>query len=523
MILVNQFWNFDKEEKSDVYNTLLKNCMNRHIKKIIVFIVGNTNVVLKHPKIQKVYVDDFLTTRKMIYDYLVYDDVYLISNNNVKFGKSVLNFYRFDFEEENPININGTVVYKRRNNIHTDEITEIDFSYKRKPKPKPKRSKSKDKSKDIKPVIETKFDDNYVPKEDKKEEVNKYKEPKVKQVEDLTKRKPKKGTTTKSKTTKSKTSKSKTTERTTESKKYQKPKEVSKPEVKPSEPKSEHKEEVKTRKIPIVDKQQTNPKPTSNRKVKNHRVIDSNFNRRNVNIVKQPRNSKNKVAIVIHLYYQDLWFYFKEKLESLDYNYDLYVTLNESSTVGQTEWLKIKIESFGAKVYILPNKGLDIGPFLYVMNLLFKKDKKYDYLIKLHSKKSIHNNIGDSWRNSLVDSLIGSDKILKDNVLKMNKDNKIGMLGSKEWILNDNQNYDNKYVQYYKNKLSISSRANRFVGGTMFMVDFSILENYFENKTMSIYDELEEGYFQDHMKPKKTHSLERILGFIVYDDNKVIG
>lgn len=391
MILVTKFYQFNKSEKKEVYDILLKNCMNRNIEKIIIFVINSTNIILKHPKIEKITILDEINIDKIINKYLfnMDDGIYFISKNNIEFSNTKLNSnnLNLDFNSNNPIYINGNVIYKKYKNI--------------------------------------------LP-------------------------------------------------------------------IKKAQTQLQLKSQLQL---------QPNPKSSS--------VQIQEKKKREVVL--------KRVSIILHLYYQDLWFYFKEKLEKLNYKFDLYVTLSQNSaTIGQTEWLKEKIKSFGGKVFIVPNKGLDIGPFLFVLNYIFKKGIIYDYTIKLHSKKSLHNSIGDSWRDDLVNSLIGNQKVFNSNINKIENGN-IGMVGSEKWIWEDPDNYDNKYIDYFKDKLLIKSNINKFIGGTMFMVNFNILKKYFIKNSISIYEELEEGYFQDNESPKKTHALERIFGIIVYDSGKSIG
>jgi lipopolysaccharide biosynthesis protein len=57
----------------------------------------------------------------------------------------------------------------------------------------------------------------------------------------------------------------------------------------------------------------------------------------------------------------------------------------------------------------------------------------------------------------------------------------------------------------------------------MFWIKYDILRSYFNKFNVSkIYSELENGYFVDHNEPTKTHSLERIFGYIVQDKGKKI-
>jgi hypothetical protein len=76
MILVNQFHQFNRSERGIVYETLLKNCMNKSISKIIIFVIKSTNIVLRHPKIQKIIINNTISTKEMIDNYLIYNYLY---------------------------------------------------------------------------------------------------------------------------------------------------------------------------------------------------------------------------------------------------------------------------------------------------------------------------------------------------------------------------------------------------------------------------------------------------------------
>ena len=235
-------------------------------------------------------------------------------------------------------------------------------------------------------------------------------------------------------------------------------------------------------------------------------------------------NKRCKIAVILHLYYQDLWSEYETKLSSIDVPYDLYVTLTEeSSTLGQTLWIKNKLELSGYKVFIVPNKGLDIGPFLLVLNHIFNSDTDYDYVFKLHTKKSIITagyDFGRDWRNNLIIPLIGSPKIFHKNIRKLDNE-EIGMLGSSKW-LSQHKNGNDEWIKYYKKILNISA-GSTFIGGTMFLVRWEILKNHFNKfNVIKIYDELENGYFHDNDSSTKTHALERIFGYMVESNNKKI-
>lgn len=194
-----------------------------------------------------------------------------------------------------------------------------------------------------------------------------------------------------------------------------------------------------------------------------------------------------KIAIVLHIYHTNLWRYFEEKLKSLDTQFDLYITLCDEVEDISKDILK----SFpSANITKYPNKGQDIGPFLKTFKKIRNKD--YDYLIKLHTKKCEYNlSLGNNWRDELVNPLISSDRIIRENISTL-KQAEYKMCGSKKWF-----------------------KKNKFIGGTMFMVDFKILSNCLTDELVDEwYAKMPRGYVQ---KGSFTHRVERLLGKIILD------
>ena len=208
------------------------------------------------------------------------------------------------------------------------------------------------------------------------------------------------------------------------------------------------------------------------------------------------------IAIALHLYYVDLWNYFREKLEKLNTKFDLYITLCEDNLDISGEILK----SFPyAKIYNFPNKGQDIGPFLQLLKKIRNKD--YDFLIKLHAKKTPFNpDKGKEWMDELVNCLISSDDVISKNISTLKGSFK--MCGSEKWLFSSDGRRD-PAKEYFENY--------QFIGGTMFMVDF---KNYCDLLTDQLIDDLYEkmplGYARDL---SFTHEIERLLGKIIVDSN----
>lgn len=225
----------------------------------------------------------------------------------------------------------------------------------------------------------------------------------------------------------------------------------------------------------------------------------------------------NKIAIVLHLYYTDLWDEFKYKLLQLDEKFDLYISL----TYGNENIEDIiKTDFPTSKVFWFDNKGLDIGPFFHILKYFIENDLNYDYLIKLHTKKSIKSigeDMGNAWRLNLVEYLIGSNEILKKNILTFDLDNNLNIMGNPAHFYRDS-NLDWIRDEMYNLKLikdiNDSSEFDNLliISGTMFMVRYKVYKEFFTISDIDrILFELTEGYERDK---KIEHKLERILSYI---------
>ncbi len=233
-----------------------------------------------------------------------------------------------------------------------------------------------------------------------------------------------------------------------------------------------------------------------------------------------------KIAVILHLYYHDLWEEFSNELKKFGNKpFDLYVSLVDGSHAYEKQQMmqqKIVQEYPQALVFMVENKGLDIGSFLKVIGYFFRFGKEYDLILKLHSKKSIHTCgklKGEDWRKELYQPLLENVSGLLNF---MEKNHEIGMIGSKQHM-SDFEGENRPAINYLENLLNIEAPHKIFVGGTMFWIRFSILKAYLTPKLIEeIADRLEEGYFTDYEMPRYTHAMERIFGYMISDNRKVI-
>ena len=219
-----------------------------------------------------------------------------------------------------------------------------------------------------------------------------------------------------------------------------------------------------------------------------------------------------KVCVILHLYYVDLWGYFLPYLKSIDTDIDLYVTITDGNSGQFTDIHDAIISEFPqAFIYSLPNRGMDVAPFLYVMNDIFLRRRTYDVMIKLHSKKSLAHSyeLGERWRNQLTDALLGSLPKLQNGYFACVSSNNT-MVGSSAWVLN--QKVLGYEQQFFKEEITFDEYE--FVAGTMFMANFNLIMDWFISNSIydRFYKEFEDGYIGDG---SIAHQLERVLGCLI--------
>lgn len=217
-----------------------------------------------------------------------------------------------------------------------------------------------------------------------------------------------------------------------------------------------------------------------------------------------------KPLIILHLYYIDLWDEFKDYFNKISVEFDLIVTIcNNTNNISQ-----IITDSYpNAKIIEVPNKGLDVGPFLLVLKYLKENNLEYSHIVKLHTKKSHYNSsgLGISWRKALVESVIGSDEIFKSNLNLISDDSLVKMCGSQRWLLKSPRSAHAKVMD----SLNIKIVQSGFIGGTMFISDYKLILNSFTIEQLTeLYNKMPDGYIRDH---SIAHDMERVFGFIVED------
>ncbi|MBB5864294.1 rhamnosyltransferase [Xanthomonas arboricola] len=133
-----------------------------------------------------------------------------------------------------------------------------------------------------------------------------------------------------------------------------------------------------------------------------------------------------RVAIVLHLFHIDLIDPICGYMRNVIVDHDIFVSVKSIAdrriAVGYFQQHNIR-----AFVFIHPNIGRDVGPFVSLLNAGLLD--RYDAVCKIHSKKSVYHDGGDQWRNELMKSLLGSSLTVLKILRAFDDDPMCGIVG----------------------------------------------------------------------------------------------
>lgn len=239
-----------------------------------------------------------------------------------------------------------------------------------------------------------------------------------------------------------------------------------------------------------------------------------------------------KIALHAHVFYKNYWRKIEKVIKNIEANKECAVKVLVTVSGKYVDEIVPEIQRScldNISLILLPNRGYDIEPFFFMLKNINIDD--YDFIIKLHSKNkrwgidAIFNNRYISrlqWPNFLVDAIAGSKRIFKENIDHFAQDPNLGMIGSSYLITSVRDNCENEvhYLKYFYNKLSmLESFDYYFVSGTMFMVRAELLKPLV---TSDIVNENFEESVSRTLGGTKAHALERIFGFLVHEQGKII-
>ena len=243
-------------------------------------------------------------------------------------------------------------------------------------------------------------------------------------------------------------------------------------------------------------------------------VIRDTYKSEGVEAVIADNNARFKktsnTIIVVHLYYHDL---IDDILAYIDdsKDVDLLVTLPAHTPKAVIDTLIASLNN--VYLYIGINKGRDILPFFSIFNII--ESFGYDYVLKIHGKKSIHRKDGEQLRKSSFNALLGTvpiDKVI--HFFETNKD--IGLIAPDDSIIslaNDDYLVNNKDNIIFFLGLAGYDEVDLnfdFIAGSMFWARVDALK--FVTRIGLTEDNFDEELGQ--LDGTMAHAIERLFSYM---------
>lgn len=141
-----------------------------------------------------------------------------------------------------------------------------------------------------------------------------------------------------------------------------------------------------------------------------------------------------KIAIHLHIFYDDLILEFAKYLSNMPFTYDLYISvISEDSKKLCYEAYNNLSNLNKIVIKIVPNQGRDIAPLFCSFG---EELKQYDYIGHFHTKKSLFNQGATTgWRDYLLDSLLGSEDQIRKIFSLINEKTTYGLIYPQTYFL----------------------------------------------------------------------------------------
>lgn len=228
------------------------------------------------------------------------------------------------------------------------------------------------------------------------------------------------------------------------------------------------------------------------------------------------KRTDKKLAVIVHLYYVDMWPEIREKLKNISVPYDIFVTLNarDAEFIAEVDDPDVMIYS-----YVVPNRGRDVLPFLFVMKKI--EAAGYPHILKLHSKKSKHRKDGSNWFSEALDGLLPSTSTV-DMILSELEKPTGSMIGPENHLVSlkrhmgSNAPILGNLVARSFDDMESADVINKpqkypYIGGTMFWAKLSALSPVLQLQLIPDDFQSEHGQIDG----TTAHAVERLFGVIM--------
>lgn len=152
--------------------------------------------------------------------------------------------------------------------------------------------------------------------------------------------------------------------------------------------------------------------------------------------------AQSEIAIVVHLFYPEVWERIAAHLDTFPEPFDLFVSMPEGpERAPLAEAIALRFPSVCVKSF--ENRGRDIRPFLAMLRE--ERLAGYRYVCKLHTKRSGHLRGGQRWSDAILADLLGAEAAWRI-LARFRSDPAVGLVGPADSRLTEEPFWgDNRY------------------------------------------------------------------------------
>lgn len=235
--------------------------------------------------------------------------------------------------------------------------------------------------------------------------------------------------------------------------------------------------------------------------------------------------NNNRVALVIHLYYPELFKYCRDYVMSMPDNADIYITTSRMDYLEDIKELFSQVKCNKLEIIEADNRGRDLGGLLVAAR---KQIRDYDYICFIHDKKSLHSMKPreiEHFRDVLFECMLKSKDYVSNVIATFENDDNLGLLvppipygGNLFKAFCDSWMNENNFTLALELKKKLNLNCNitpdmaPLTIGSVFWCKSKALKKILEYDWT--YEDFPEILGKDGGMP---HAIERIFGYVAQD------
>jgi lipopolysaccharide biosynthesis protein len=231
------------------------------------------------------------------------------------------------------------------------------------------------------------------------------------------------------------------------------------------------------------------------------------------------RKLTTKLAVIVHVFYGEEWQTIAHKLSVLGkHPYDLFITLPMKRQHLEKEIHRVYPD---AQVFIVPNRGRDVLPFMHLGRRL--SELGYEQMLKLHTKKSPHLSDGSDWFSQILNCLLPNEQSVSEIIDSLSK--QPGMIGANGHYVSMTEyaGYSEEKIKSIIQRLYGEKQANAILTGignvgffasTMFWISSKAINPVLKMHFLPDDFEAEKGQIDG----TTAHALERTLTAVAREE-----